>query len=56
MCDALLEDLQNLKGRDLAPYLLDCAFDVVQPGMRFVLKFPMGAHIVNPFICQVKSN
>lgn len=41
VCDALLEDLQALEGKDLAPYLLECAFDVVEPGTRFVLKFPI---------------
>lgn len=56
VCDALLEDLQNLKGRDLAPYLLECTFDVVEPGARFVLKFPMGTHISDPLISQVKNN
>ncbi len=56
ICNALLEDLQTLKGRDLAPYLLDCTFDMVEPGTRFVLKFPMGTHIPNPFISQVKND
>lgn len=56
ICDVLLEDLQTLKGRDLAPYLLECAFDVVGPGMRFVLKFPMGLHIPDSRISQVKNN
>ena len=40
VCDALLEDLKNLKGKDLAPYLSECVFDVVEPGTKFVLKFP----------------
>ncbi len=48
VCDALLEDLKNLKGKDLAPYLSECVFDMVEPGTRFVLKFPVGTHIINP--------
>ncbi len=56
VCDALLEDLQALRGRDLAPCLLECAFDTVEPGLRIVLKFPLGTHIVNPLIGQIKSN
>lgn len=56
VCDALLKDLQTLKGRDLAPYLLECTFDVVEPGTRFVLKFPMGSHIPDSFIGQVKKD
>ncbi len=56
VCDALLEDLHNLKGRDLAPYLLECAFDTVEPGTRFVLKFPLGLHKINPLVSQVESD
>lgn len=56
VCDALLEDLKNLKGRDLAPYLSECTFDVADPGTRFVLKFPVGTHIIDPLIGQAKSN
>lgn len=56
VCDALLEDLHNLKGRDLIPYLLECAFDTVEPGTRFVLKFPLGLHKINPLVSQVESD
>lgn len=41
ICDALLEDLRSIKGRDLAPYLLECVFDTIEPGTRIVLKFPI---------------
>lgn len=50
----MLEDLHNLKGRDLALYLLECAFDTVEPGTRFVLKFPLGLHKINPLVSQIE--
>ncbi|MDO4327011.1 MAG: hypothetical protein Q4E24_13425 [bacterium] len=48
-CDLLLEELKTLKGRDLAPYLSEFVFDMVVPGTRVVLKFPVRAHVVDSF-------
>ena len=50
MCDALLEDLSSIKGRDLVPYLLECVFDTIEPGTRIVLKFPLRTHIMDSLI------
>ena len=46
-CDLLLEEFSKLKGKDLAPYLTEFVFDMVQPGTRITLKFPVGTHIID---------
>ncbi|WP_313583968.1 hypothetical protein [Lacrimispora sp.] len=45
VCDLLLQELQTLKGKDLAPYLSEFAFDMREPGTRIILKFPIEAHV-----------
>lgn len=44
-CDLLLEEAKTLKGRDLAHYLSEFVFDLVVPGVRLTLKFPVSTHI-----------
>lgn len=55
-CDSLLQELQTLKGRDLAPYLSKCYFDRLQPGEVLILKFPVGAHVFDSRISDFKSD
>lgn len=56
ICNLILHELQTLKGRDLAPYLSEFVFDMVEPGTRIVLKFPIGAHIFDPLVGEFKSD
>lgn len=56
LCDLLLTELQTLKGKDLAPYLSEFAFDIIQPGTRVVLKFPIGAPIFDSAVSESKDN
>lgn len=55
-CDIFLQELQTLKGRDLAPYLSEFVFDMVEPGTRVILKFPIGAQVFDSPCCQLKEN
>jgi hypothetical protein len=56
ICDLLIGELQTLKGRDLAPYLSEFVFEMVEPGTKIVLKFPLGAHIFDTEGSDIKSN
>ena len=55
-CDLLLEEFRTLKGKDLAPYLSEFVFDMVQPGTRITLKFPIGTHVINSKSGDIKRN
>lgn len=54
ICELLLQELQTLKGSDLSPYLSEFVFDMVQPGTRIVLKFPIGTHITDAQVSNFK--
>lgn len=45
ICNLILKEFQTLEGKDLAPYLSELVFDMIEPGTRIVLKFPVGAHV-----------
>lgn len=55
-CNIFLQELQTLKGKDLAPYLSEFVFDMIEPGTRVVLKFPIGAHVFDSPGGQLKVN
>lgn len=56
LCDLLLEELKSLKGRELAPYLSELVFDMVEPGTRIVLKFPVGSYIFDTMQSKFKDD
>lgn len=47
-CELFLDELKNLQGRDLEICLDECVFDLMMPGTRVVLRFPVGSHVFNP--------
>lgn len=56
-CDLLLKELTKMKGRDLAPYLVDCSIDLSQqPAQRLLIRFPLAAHVFNPAVCDIEVN
>ena len=55
-CDLFLKELGTLKGMDLAPYLSEFVFDMIEPGTRIVLKFPIGAHVFDSISSEFESN
>lgn len=54
-CDLFLEELQTLRGRDLEKCLEECVFDLMMPGTRIVLRFPLGSHVFNPDCLEPKK-
>lgn len=55
-CDFLLQDMRTLKGRDLSPYLSECFFDKSHGVEVLTFRFPMGAHIFNSCVGNLKSD
>lgn len=54
-CDLLLQEFAKMKGRDLAPYLVDCSIDLVQqPAQRLLIRFPLKAHVFDPELCDIE--
>ena len=54
-CDLFLEELKTLRGRDLEKCLEECVFDLMMPGTRMVLRFPVGSHVFNPDCLKPKT-
>ncbi len=54
--DLLLQEFQKLKGRDVAPYLSECYFDMVHPGEVLIFRFPMGAHIFDSYGSDIEDD
>jgi len=54
-CDLFLEELRTLRGRDLEMCLEECVFDLMMPGTKIVLRFPLGSHVFNPDCLKPKE-
>lgn len=57
LCDLLLREFAKMKGRDLAPYLVDYSIDLsTQPAQRLLIRFPFAANVFNPQFCDIESD
>lgn len=55
ICDLILQELRTLTGAELRNYLTDFSFDMILPGTRLEIKFPMGTPIFDSAASEHKE-